>query len=133
LDQEEREDNELRGLYGHKWTRTSSSILTKKLREKAKEYKEKIEAANASNAVVRGKIDKNIGLLEHLGLDKAELEASIPSSNSSSTLVLKDPHLKALKGRLDLLNKNIKERPDIIQRLKKIGESDDIGILMKYY
>lgn len=127
MDQEERDDDELKRLYGGKWTRTPSSALTKKLREKGKEYREKIEAADKSNQLVRTKMDKNLVLIEHLGMDKSELEASIPSSTTASTLALKDPNLKALKGHLDVLNKNIRQRADLIARLKKTGEADDIG------
>ena len=102
-------------------------MLTRKLREKGEEYKQKLDSANQSNSVVRSKIDSNLFLIEHLTMDRQELEASIPASTSSSTLALKDPNLKLLKGYLDALNKNIKQRPEILSRLKKISEGDDIG------
>jgi programmed cell death 6-interacting protein len=97
------------------------------LREKGEEYRQKIDSANHSNSIVRSKIDANLFLIEHLTMDRQELEASIPASTTSSTLALKDPNLKLLKGYLDSLNKNIKQRPEILARLKKISEGDDIG------
>ncbi|KAJ3335315.1 pH-response regulator protein palA/rim20 [Kappamyces sp. JEL0680] len=66
-------------------------------------------------------------LIEHLSMDRKELEASIPSSTAASSLALKDPNLKVLKAHLDALSKNIRQRTDIAARLKKIGEKDDIG------
>jgi programmed cell death 6-interacting protein len=127
LDQEEREDEEMGRLYGPRWTRTKSAALTKKLREKGGEYQDKINTANKSNAVVRQKIDNNLFMVELLGLDKRELEASIPSSTAASTLALKDPNLKKLKVQLDALNKNLKQRPGILENLKKLSANDDIG------
>ncbi|KAJ3255782.1 pH-response regulator protein palA/rim20 [Boothiomyces macroporosus] len=127
LDQEEKEDEQSRSAHGAKWTRTPSSTLTRNLRDKCYEYKTKMETADKSNEIVRGKIDTNIALIEHLGSSQKELEASIPSSTQASTLALKDPNLKILKQNLDLLNQNIKSRAELIQRIKKLGESDDIG------
>jgi programmed cell death 6-interacting protein len=65
--------------------------------------------------------------VEHLCLTRAELEASIPASTINSTLSLKDPNVKQLKLCLDQLNMNIKKRVEIIQRLKDISATDDIG------
>ncbi|KAJ3272917.1 pH-response regulator protein palA/rim20 [Terramyces sp. JEL0728] len=127
LDQEEKEDEQSRTTHGAQWTRTPSSTLTRNLRDKCYEYKTKIETADKSNEIVRGKIDTNIALIEYLGSSQKELEASIPSSTQASTLALKDPNLKVLKQNLDLLNQNIKSRADLIQRMKKLGENDDIG------
>jgi programmed cell death 6-interacting protein len=130
LDQEQHEDEEMRRLYGPRWTRMPSSTLTIKLREKGTEFKEKIDFASQSNTSVRKKIEKNMFLMEHLSMDKKELEASIPSGTTVSSLALKDPNLKQLKSSLDALNRNIKLRPEIIARLKKLGDADDIGPLL---
>ena len=127
MDHEQTEDDELRRIHGAKWTRTSSETLTRKLREKANEYCAKMDAANSSNGVVKRKMDANVYLIKHLEMDRQELEASIPSSSSSSTLALKDPNLKQLKMMLDNLNANIKQRNLIITSLKKISETDDIA------
>lgn len=127
LDHEQAEDEELRRIHGTRWTRTTSETLTRKLREKANEYRSKMDAANSSNGVVKRKMDANVYLIKHLEMDRQELEASIPSSTSSSTLALKDPNLKQLKIMLDNLNGNIKQRNLIITSLKKISETDDIA------
>ena len=128
LDNEEKSDEELRRLYGPQWNRTSSSTLTKKLREKGQEYRDKILAANQSNGIIKKKIDNSLYLIEHLCMDKKELEASIPSSTASSTLALNDPNLKILKSNLNELNKNIKQRAEIVANLKKTSENDEIGL-----
>lgn len=127
LEAEEREDEELRRLYGSRWTRIASNNLTRNLRDKLKDYEEKVGAADRANEVVRGKIDKNGYLIEHLGLARDELEASIPSSTISSTLALNDPNLKNLKLQLGLLNKNLKTRGELLIELKKKSINDDIG------
>ncbi|KAI8892342.1 BRO1-like domain-containing protein [Globomyces pollinis-pini] len=127
LDNEEKEDNEMRTVHGAKWTRTPSTVLNRKLREKISEYSQKIDSADKANKIVRNKIDTNMFLIEHLGMSRKELEATIPSSTPTTTLALKDPNLKSLKDYLTQLNTNISLRKGIITRLKKLGESDDIG------
>ncbi|KAJ2991928.1 pH-response regulator protein palA/rim20 [Globomyces sp. JEL0801] len=127
LDNEEKEDNEMRTVHGAKWTRTPSTVLNRKLREKISEYSQKIDSADKANKIVRNKIDTNMFLIEHLGMSRKELEATIPSSTPTTTLALKDPNLKSLKDYLTQLSTNISLRKGIITRLKKLGESDDIG------
>lgn len=83
--------------------------------------------ADASNTMVRTKIDVSYHMIEHLCLSRSELEASIPASTVNSTLALKDVNVKQLKSSLDLLNSNIKKRTVVIERLKKQGVEDDIG------
>lgn len=107
--------------------------MTRKLREKGDEYKEKIISANNSNALIRTKIDTNLFLIEHLSADRRELEASIPASTVSSTLALKDPTLKLLKTQLDALSKNIKQRPSILANLLQTGKKDDIGMRLTMF
>jgi programmed cell death 6-interacting protein len=129
LDREQTEDQQMHAVYGPRWDRTSSSILTRHLREKGNEFREKLNVAQASNNSVQKKIDKSLFLIEHLSMNRSELEASIPSSTASTTLALKDPNLKKLKILLEELNNNIKQRGPLIDRLKKLSETDDIGNL----
>jgi programmed cell death 6-interacting protein len=127
LAKESSEDDELRRLHGPKWTRTPSQTLTVRLHEQGKEYREKMDAANQSNAIVKKKMEQSLHLIQSLELDQKELEASIPSSTQTSTLALKDPNLKELKQLLDLLNTNIKKKKELAEKIKKSGEADDIG------
>ncbi|KAJ3300005.1 pH-response regulator protein palA/rim20 [Borealophlyctis nickersoniae] len=127
LDDEAREDDELRTQFRERWTRAPSRALTSNMRDSVKVYQSKLDAAKKSNELVRNKIDANMHLIESLSLTKDELEASIPSSTTSSTLALKDPNVKQLKVLLDNLNQNMKKCGSIVEDLKKMSASDDIG------
>ncbi|TPX67068.1 hypothetical protein SpCBS45565_g04044 [Spizellomyces sp. 'palustris'] len=127
LDEEEKGDEEIRAKLGTKWSRTPSRDLTSNLRESAKVYKDKLSAAKKSDLLIGSKLEKNLHYIESLSLTKEELEASIPSSTASSTLVSRDPNVKQLKGLLNQLTANIKDRAPLVDNLKKLAASDDIG------
>ena len=127
LNKEAQEDNETRQQFKERWTRTPSSTLTRFLTEKGKDYQEKLTQADSANTAIKTKLDNYGHLVEQINMSKAELEASIPASSPATTLVLKDNNLKQLKLHLDTLNTNLRQRQDIIKRLKETSEKDDIG------
>ncbi|KAJ3037268.1 Rhophilin, Rho GTPase binding protein [Rhizophlyctis rosea] len=126
LDEEDKEDTELRTRFQERWTRTASKDLTNNLRESVRLFRDKLNAAKKADQVVRGKIDTHLHFIESLSLTKEELEASIPSSTASSTLALKDPNVKELKTLLQQLQEIIKKRQPLIDELKKTSTTDDI-------
>ncbi|KAJ3182011.1 pH-response regulator protein palA/rim20 [Geranomyces variabilis] len=127
LDEEAREDENMRAQFGARWSVPRSSELTSNLRESARAYRAKLEAAEKSDKLIASKLEKHLHYIESLSLTKPELEASIPSSTVSSTLVTKDPNVRLLKATLDQMNKNLAQRNGVIADMKKLAASDDIG------
>ncbi|KAJ3050740.1 pH-response regulator protein palA/rim20 [Rhizophlyctis rosea] len=127
LDDEAKEDEELRVQFRERWGRTPSKDLTNNLRDTVRNFRNKLEAAKKADQLVRGKIDTHIHFIESLSLTKEELEASIPSSTASSTLALKDPNVKELKTLLQQLTALLNKRQPLIDDVKKTSGADDIG------
>ncbi|KAI8817046.1 BRO1-like domain-containing protein [Fimicolochytrium jonesii] len=127
LDEESAEDENMRAQFGPRWTGPRSAELTPNLRESAKVYRQKLDTAKKSDLLIKAKLEKNLHFIESLGLTKPELEASIPSSTQSSTLVTRDPNVKQLKQLLDQLNKNIKRRAPLVAEIKTAAAADDIA------
>ncbi|TPX56668.1 hypothetical protein PhCBS80983_g04377 [Powellomyces hirtus] len=127
LDDEAREDENMRNQFGARWSVPRSADLTSNLRDSAKTYRIKLDAAKKSDSLIGDKLAKHLHFIESLSLTKAELEASIPSSTVSSTLVTKDPNVKNLKAMLDQMSKNMTRRGAVIGDLKGMSASDDIG------
>ncbi|KAJ3022133.1 pH-response regulator protein palA/rim20 [Thoreauomyces humboldtii] len=127
LDEEEREDENMRSQFGARWTIVRSAEMTSNLRDSAKVYRTKLDTAKQSDLLISSKLEKHLHHIESLSLTKPELEAAIPASTVSSTLVAKDPNVKELKSLLDQLAKNMKRRTAIIGDLRGMASKDDIG------
>ncbi|KAJ3128065.1 pH-response regulator protein palA/rim20 [Nowakowskiella sp. JEL0407] len=125
LDNEANDDKAMRAQFGARWTRTPSESLTKNLRDTAKLYREKLDAAKKSDLIVKEKVDKVQGFVEAICCDKDELEASIPAS--SKRVNTSDPVVTGLRALLDTFSTNVKKRGILIDEMKKFAFSDDIG------
>ncbi|KAJ3185229.1 pH-response regulator protein palA/rim20 [Gaertneriomyces sp. JEL0708] len=127
LDEEEREDDELRVQFATRWTRTRSSDLNRSLRDCARVYRNKLEVARKSDETIAGKMEKHMHFIESLSLTREELEASIPSSTAQTTPVSKDPNVQKLKMLINTLNEQSKRRQQVIEEVKRVAAGDDIS------
>ncbi|TPX34133.1 hypothetical protein SeMB42_g07358 [Synchytrium endobioticum] len=127
LDNEAKDDDEARQQFKDRWTRTPSRDLTANLRDTAKMYRDKLDMATSSDRLVKAKIDTNFAVMTALSSSKDELEASIPSSTTATTIALKDSNIKEIKSLLNQLNDTIKAREQVLGELKHFSTADDIA------
>ena len=77
LDEEAKEDEELRTQFRERWGRTPSKDLTNNLRDTVRTFRNKLEAAKKADQLVRGKIDTHIHFIESLSLTKVRLRREV--------------------------------------------------------
>lgn len=127
INDEEREDEELRRRFNDNWKRLPSAKLNQNLKNAITNFQEKMVAASNSDETLRKKINDSLHIIESLCSSKEELEASIPSSSANSTIGSKDPTIKLLRQLLDQLkavHRNLKETEE---EIKKFCANDSIG------
>ena len=70
LDEEEKDDTQLRGQYGNGWVRTPSHALTANLRQEAQKHKADLEHAIKSDAYIKTKLIENQMAIDLLAQDE---------------------------------------------------------------
>ncbi|TPX68993.1 hypothetical protein CcCBS67573_g06978 [Chytriomyces confervae] len=132
LDTEEAEDAEMRHGFGARWARIESSKLTRGLKEAIGGYTDKLDEAQASDAIVLGKVDGNLQNLALLG-DEGLLSVLIQGggggplgeSGIAAEAASRD-EVNKLKGALALLNDLISKRELFLQDVQAAKAADDI-------
>ncbi|GBG75643.1 hypothetical protein CBR_g20272 [Chara braunii] len=125
LERESRDDAHMRGQYGSKWTRATSSHLTKGMRDKANAFAANLKQAGESDARVERAIRDNEKLLSIL--NHKPIEACFPVLSRPLVPMAGDellPHL--LKQNLNELEKLGGERADLEDMLKNMKQKDNI-------
>lgn len=72
LDDEAKDDEEMRNQFGAKWTRTRSNDITANLRETAKVYRNKMATAKKSDQLINRKLEQHLHYIESLSLTKVQ-------------------------------------------------------------
>lgn len=126
LDEEKKDDDDMRAQFRERWTRKSSTELQGSLRGVIKMYSEKLEQAKKSDVMIANKLVQNMPIIEALSATKEELEASIPSSTAKTTISHNDPLVKALKSLLEESNKLVAQRTKLIQEYQSQSAKDDV-------
>ncbi|KAJ3254521.1 hypothetical protein HDU77_004066 [Chytriomyces hyalinus] len=132
LDTEEAEDAEMRDGFGARWARAESTELTRGLREAIGGYADKLDDAQASDAIVLGKVDGNFQNLALLG-DEGLLSLLIQGGgggplgeNGIAAEAASRDEVNKLKGALALLNDLISKRELLFQDVQAAKAADDI-------
>jgi programmed cell death 6-interacting protein len=127
INDEEKEDNELRQRFNENWKRLPSSKLNQNLKDTIVNFQEKIVAASGSDEKLRMKINDSLHIIESLCSSKEELEQSIPSSSVKSTIGTKDPTIKLLRQLLDQLKGVHNGLKEVEEEIKKFSSNDTMG------
>lgn len=126
LDEEERQDTEMRNHLKNRWTRPPSAQLNKNLREAGDSFKEKLVLAQKSDSMIQRKLEDHLPSIDALGSNRADLEASIPASSPASSIGGKDPIVKAMRALLNELGGLQSSFKETMDQAKKLAKEDSI-------
>ncbi|RUP46362.1 hypothetical protein BC936DRAFT_147042 [Jimgerdemannia flammicorona] len=138
LDEEQEDDEQMRGQFRDRWVRPPSQALTSQLVEQAQKQRETLDNALKADQIVRGKIDTWSAIIEVLSLPREELERSVPSANNVRGEVLgmgddgeapskAEELIGRLKAMLERVDGMIRERKDRVEEVRRVSEADDIS------
>eukprot|EP00727_Mastigamoeba_balamuthi_P012463 m51a1_g784 hypothetical protein (833) ;mRNA; f:621190-624073 len=130
LDDEEREDNEMRAVHGSRWTCTPSHTLTASLRKEGATHQQNTEHAAKSDALLARKWADHREYLVAMSDDNA-LRASLPETASS---LLSDPAVSAavaeVKSALLALDAAVAARDRARADLQDAAASDNPAVAL---
>ncbi|KAI0266621.1 BRO1-domain-containing protein [Russula aff. rugulosa BPL654] len=131
LDQEASEDEQIRRSTPNQ--RLPSHQANEQLTSKAERYRNILNQAAESDAVIRQRWEEWEKCIVQLTWDEAKLEAAVPSS----TVVWSSPrrpaigetqtHARALRVLLEQLDDLVRERSQLVSRAQRLADADDIG------
>ncbi|KAI0303832.1 pH-response regulator [Multifurca ochricompacta] len=131
LDQEASEDEQLRRSTPTQ--RLPSHQANDQLTSKAERYRNILNQAAESDAVIRQRWEEWEKCIVQLTWDEAKLEAAVPSStvvwSSAGRLVTgaTQTHARALRVLLEQLDDLVRERNQLVSRAQRLAEVDDIS------
>lgn len=120
LKEEQESDQQLRGQFKERWTRTPSDKLNEMFRTSAAKYREIINNALAADRVVRQKFEENSHGIELLSKSPSDLHQSIPAGGGS---VSNGPAVMKLRSLMDAVE-TIKVERDVIESELKSATVD---------
>jgi len=124
LDDEEKEDNEMRTQWGTRWQRTPSHTLTANLRQESAKFRGNFDHARKSDAYVMKKFQDNQQFMVKLSGSANELLGAIPSNNAQT---YSHPAVQSLKQSLSILDKLIAQRNSLKAEITDVSKKDDIS------
>ena len=83
IEEEEKEDNQLRAQHGQRWTRMPSASVNGQYKQSLFDYKQKMQMAGATDAQIKQKFESNKSSFDLLSKTRADVAAMIPKSATS--------------------------------------------------
>ena len=124
LDAEETEDSAMRTHYGTRWARAPSRTFTVKIREDIAKFQASMDAAQSADAGVDAKYQESAEYMATLELPASQLGALIPASSDPELAA--SPVVVSLKKALVSIDRLIRARTELKDRIKAVGEADDV-------
>lgn len=121
LNEERDSDNQLRGQFKEKWTRTPSDKLTEMFRSNAKKYREIINNAVQADKIVRGKFDAHASGMETLSKSPEQIQNDLPSGGGAA--VANSATVQQLRSLMNSVE-TIKAERDVIESELKSATID---------
>lgn len=125
IENEEREDDEMRAQFHTRWTRSQSAELNVKLVKTLQKYRSMLQEAMESDATVTKRYESYLPSIIHLCSSPEELEHIIPSCNASSPRN-QDPIVQEIKQLLSQLDKIRGQERETISKIKATSDTDNI-------
>lgn len=120
LNEEEHSDEQLRGQFKERWTRTKSDQLNGMFRSSVSKYREIINNAITADKVVRQKFDNNASYMDLLSKSAGEIQSSIPAGGDS---VRNSPAVQRLRQLMEGVE-TLKAERDVIESELKSATID---------
>uniref|UniRef100_A0A673IB41 Programmed cell death 6-interacting protein-like n=1 Tax=Sinocyclocheilus rhinocerous TaxID=307959 RepID=A0A673IB41_9TELE len=119
LDDEETTDNELRGKFNQRWSRTPSGDLYKPLRAEGNNFRNILDKAVQADQVVKERYTAHCEMIALLCKPENELCAAIPSANPAKTLQGSEV-VNVLRAQLAQLDEVKREREVLEGEVKSV-------------
>ncbi|XP_073236659.1 programmed cell death 6-interacting protein-like [Porites lutea] len=126
MDEEERDDSQMRERFKTKWTPKPSAELTVQLRQEAEKYRGIMENAMRADGVVREKYNKHRRHMDLLSKGEAQLTAAIPKIGAASSSSSSSPAVQELRKLMEQIDTIKAERDTMEQDLKV--QQDDMAV-----
>lgn len=126
MDEEERQDTQMRERFTTKWTPKPSAELTMQLRQEADKYRGILENAVRADDIVREKYNNHRRNMDLLSKGEAELAAAIPKVGAASSSSASTPAVQELRKLMEQVDTIKAERDGIEQDLKV--QPDDMAV-----
>jgi programmed cell death 6-interacting protein len=123
LDEEEREDTELRSRFKEKWTRQPSAGLTENLRKEVNKYQTILETASGADQTVRQKFEANKAAIALLGQPVGEIQAALPKAGALSPRVQGSQCVQDLRTLMEEVM-TLKAEREVIERTLRENVAD---------
>lgn len=123
MDDEERDDTQMRDRFKTKWTPKPSAELTVQLRQEADKYRGIMENAVRADGVVREKYNKHRRHMDLLSKGERELTAAIPKTGAASSSSASSPAVQELRKLMEEVE-TIKAERDALEQDLKVQQDD---------
>ncbi|CAH3130479.1 unnamed protein product [Pocillopora meandrina] len=123
MDEEERQDTQMRERFTAKWTPKPSAELTMQLRQEAEKYRGILENAVRADAIVKEKYNNHRRNMDLLSKGEAQLAAAIPKVGASSSSSASSPAVQELRKLMEQVD-TIKAERDAIEQDLKVQQDD---------
>ncbi|CAI8016396.1 Programmed cell death 6-interacting protein, partial [Geodia barretti] len=130
MDEEEREDSELRSRFREKWSRQPSASLAENLRKEVTKYKTILDTASGADQTVRQKFESHREAVVLLGKQVAEIQAAVPKAGALSPRVQGSQCVQDLRGLMEEVM-TLKAEREVIERTLRENIADITGKFLK--
>jgi len=117
LDEEAREDMQMREHFKERWNRTPSDKLTQQLREEGTKYKSILSNATSADGIVKEKYNTHRRGMETLSKSDSDIAAALPKGDSNSSSAGAD-HVRKLQDLMSQVEQTKAERTKIEEEFK---------------
>uniref|UniRef100_A0A6B2KXP0 BRO1 domain-containing protein n=1 Tax=Arcella intermedia TaxID=1963864 RepID=A0A6B2KXP0_9EUKA len=120
LDEEEKDDAQMRSQYNQTWTRTPSHILNANLRSEGRVFKEKLEHAVKSDGYIKKMVEDNQRGIDLLCAEQGQILQLLPETSRQ------DVSIGGLKQLLKQLDEMIFARETALSQMREMMKQDEI-------
>ncbi|XP_064396654.1 programmed cell death 6-interacting protein-like isoform X2 [Halichondria panicea] len=129
LDEEEREDSELRERFKERWKRQASSQLTEPLRKEVNKFLNILDNATRADGIVKEKFENNREAMALLSRPVGEIQASLPQAGAQAAVLSGSQAVQDLRCLMEEV-KTLKAEREVIERTMRDPVGDIVSKFM---